>query len=173
MDKIICFLLIIITLSACNEREEISSINPLNWEKRTANHIVKDIIKDSLEIGETYLSIYSQIYSHSEHRTHNLTAMVSLRNTSDSDTIYITKAKYYDTKGKLLRNYFDKPIYLSPLETVEIIIDEFDLEGGTGANFIFDWKIPDNCPEPLFEAVMNSTLSQQGLSFTTIGRRVK
>ena len=160
---------LVIMLIACNERKEISSINPEKWSKRRANINAKD----SLEFGKSYLSIYSQIYSTSEHKTHNLTAMVSLRNTSDLDTIYILRAEYYDTHGKSVRKYFDKPIYLAPLETTEIIIDELDTSGGTGSNFIFDWKIPKNSSKPLFEGVMNSTMGQQGLSFTTQAVQIK
>jgi hypothetical protein len=96
-----------------------------------------------------------------------------MRNTSDKDTIYLLRAEYYDTHGKSVRNYFDFPIYLAPMETTEIVIDEVDVSGGTGSNFIFEWKIPDNCPEPLFEGVMTSTIGQQGLSFTTLAKRIK
>ena len=99
--------------------------------------------------------------------------MASMRNTSDSDTIFLLKAEYFDTHGKSIRTYFNKPIYLAPMETTEIIIDEADIEGGTGSNFIIEWKIPENCPEPLFEGVMNSTMGQQGLSFTTQSKRIK
>lgn len=154
---------------SCNEKKEISSVNPENWLKRKID-ISK---KDSLEYGKSYLSIYSQIYSISEHKRHNLTATASLRNTSDTDTIYLLKAKYYDTHGAVLRTYFDFPIYLAPMETTEIIIDESDVEGGTGSNFIFEWKIPKGSPEPLFEGIMNSTMGQQGLSFTTQAKRIK
>ena len=154
---------------ACNKQKEISSINPENWSVRAANLNTMD----SLEFGKSYLSIYSQIYSISEHKTHNLTAMVSLRNTSDLDTIYILKAEYYDTHGKSIRKYFNQSIYLAPLETIAIIIDETDITGGTGSNFIFEWKIPKNCSEPLFEGIMNSTMGQQGLSFTTQAKRIK
>lgn len=160
---------LILLIFACNEQKEISSVNPENWSKRTANLKAKD----SLEFGKSYLSIYSQIYSMSEHTRYNLTAMISLRNTSDVDTIYVLKAKYYDTHGESIRTYFDQPIFLAPLETAEIIIDEVDTSGGTGSNFIFEWKIPKNCPEPLFEGVMNSTMGQQGLSFTTQAKRIK
>lgn len=146
-----------------------SSISPENWSKR----MVDISQKDSLEYGKSYLSIYSQIYSLSEHKTHNLTAMISLRNTSDLDTIYLLRAEYYDTHGKSIRKYFDKPIYLEPMGTTEIIIDEIDVSGGTGSNFIFEWKTPIKCPEPLFEGVMTSTMGQQGLSFTTQGIRIK
>ena len=82
-------------------------------------------------------------------------------------------AEYYNTQGELLRSYFDHPIYLVPLETVEIVIDEGDREGGTGANFLFDWRIKQGSNEPLFEAIMISTSGQQGLSFTTNGIQAK
>lgn len=169
--KLVCLLFFLGLLTACElePKEEVSSINPENWSKRqiTLNP------KDSLEYGKSYLSIYSQIYSLSEHKTHNLTAMVSMRNTSDQDSIYLLSAEYFDTHGKKVRTYFNHPIYLAPMETTEIIIDEIDVEGGTGSNFLFEWKIPKNAPEPLFEGVMNSTVGQQGLSFTTQSRRIR
>jgi hypothetical protein len=95
-----------------------------------------------------------------------------MRNTNRADTIFIEKAEYFDTKGRSIRTYFNKPIYLAPMETVEIVIDELDKEGGTGANFIFDWKIKPTSNEPLFEGIMISTSGQQGLSFTTQGKRI-
>ncbi len=76
----------------------------------------------------------------SEHKTHNLNAMVSLRNTSDLDTIYILKAEYFDTHGKSVRKYFDQPNYLASLEIAEIVLDEIDTIGGTGCNFIFEME---------------------------------
>lgn len=153
----------------CNQTTEISSIDPENWTKRAINLASKD----SLEFGKSYLSVYSQIYSITEHKTHNLTAMISMRNTSELDTIYLLRAEYYDTHGKSLRKYFDSPIFLAPMETTEIIIDEIDVSGGTGSNFILEWKIPKNCPEPLFEGIMTSTMGQQGLSFTTQAKRIQ
>lgn len=161
--------LLITVLISCNEKSEISSINKENWEKRK----IDEHRLDSLEYGKSYLSIYSQIYSSSEHKTHNLTAMASLRNISEKDSIYLLNASYFDTSGKHIRTYFDFPIFLAPLETTEIIIDELDIEGGTGSNFIIEWKTPKGCPPPLFEGIMNSTLGQQGLSFTTQSIRIQ
>lgn len=128
---------------------------------------------DSLVSGTSYLSIYSQIYSLSEHKTHDLTATVSMRNINLKDSIFISNAEYYNSEGVLIRTYFDHPIYIAPLETVEIVIDEEDQAGGTGANFIFNWKIPHGLNAPLFEGIMISTSGQQGLSFTTSGIKIK
>ena len=169
MTRTILPFLILIVVIGCTEKNTVIPFSPPDFSKR----VVATISMDSLELGTTYLSIYAQIYTLDQQSIRNLTAMTSLRNTSLKDTIYIKKADYYDTHGQLIRNYLKTPIYLAPLETIEIVIDEKDDEGGTGSNFIFEWQKPFGAPEPLFEGVMTSTLGQQGLSFTTQGRRIE
>lgn len=150
---------------SCEQNVERSPYHPLNWKSRA----ISLNEADSLKQGSTYLSVYSQIYERTEERTYDLTATISIRNISSTDSIFITKAEYYNTRGDLIRSYFEGAIYLQPLETVEIVIAQSDKMGGTGANFIFDWAIPEGVHEPLFEAVMISTSGQQGISFTTQG----
>jgi hypothetical protein len=166
--KLSLFLAVLLFLS-CDEDKQKQAIKTSIWADRT----VALSPSDTLHYGKTYLSVYSQIYSLSEHKTQSLTAMISIRNTSEKDTIYLLRAEYFDTHGVSVKSYFDKPVYLLPLETTEIVIEEKDDSGGTGSNFIFEWKIPEGCPEPFFEGVMSSILSQQGLSFTTQGVRVE
>ena len=122
MKNIIRILLIASLIQSCQEKQEISSIDPINWSKRKVIHP----LNDSIIKGTTYLSIYPQIYSQTEHKTHNLTATVSMRNTNRNDSIFIEKAEFFDTKGKLIRTYFEQTIYIAPMETVEIVIDEID-----------------------------------------------
>lgn len=169
MKLIISLFSIMLFISSCQDLKDTDSPHHENFEKRT----VELNGLDSLESGKSYLSVYSQIYSLSEHKTHNLTVTASIRNISLNDTIYITKAEYFDTHAKPIHSYFENPIYIAPLETVEIVIDEVDQEGGTGANFIFDWKIKRNSTEPFFEGIMISTYGTQGLSFTTEGKRIE
>ena len=169
MKNRIVFLLFALGLAGCQEQKEYSSVDPVNWGKRT----LELPVMDSVVSGSTYLSVYSQIYSQTEHLTHDLTATVSMRNINRKDTVYLTNAEYFDTHGNLIRTYFNTTIYIAPMETIEIVIDEHDREGGTGANFIFDWKAAPGVPEPLFEAVMISTSGQQGLSFATQGKRIE
>lgn len=169
MKKIIVLLLIALSFYACDEISNTDEFQKVNWSARVAD--VSGL--DSLEMAQSYLSIYSQIYSISQHKKYNLTSMASLRNTSLTDTVYLFTANYYGTHGELIKRYINKPVYLLPMETLDIVIDEIDVTGGTGSNFIFDWKIKQGTPEPLFEAVMSSTIGQQGLSFTTQAKRIK
>ncbi len=170
MPKLVLILLSLFILS-CDKKahKDVSSVDPINWSART----VALSVSDSLVEGSSYLSVYSQIYSETEHRTHNLTGTISMRNTNLKDSIFIRKAEYFDTHGNSIRTYFDKPIFIKPMETVEIVIDEKDQSGGTGANFLFHWSIKPTSHEPYFEGVMISTSGQQGLSFTTKGIRAE
>lgn len=168
MKRIIILFFVLFGFYSCGNHLGNEEFEKINWKARQANLNTLD----SLETGRSYLSVYSQIYSYSQHKTYNLTAMVSLRNTSINDSIYLYKVDYYDTHGTLLKSYINKPVYLAPMETLDIVINEADIEGGTGSNFIFDWKIPKNSPEPIFEGVMTSTAGQQGLSFITQAQRI-
>jgi len=168
MKKIILLLLVLLGIYSCNEKIDQDEFEKINWSART----VTINALDSLETGKSYLSIYSQIYNLSQHKKYNLTAMVSLRNTSEKDTIYLLKADYHGTHGKMIKQYIKKPVYLLPMETLDIVIEESDVSGGTGSNFIFDWKTPKGATEPIFESVMSSTVGSQGLSFTTQAKRI-
>lgn len=170
MKYFITLLILALAFQSCKDEETTATIEPVNWDDR----IVTTQLPDSLlQSGATYLSVYSHIYSETDQKIHQLTATASLRNTSRSDTLYIEKAQYFDTQGRMVRSYLDTPIYIAPLETLEIVIGERDVEGGAGANFIFDWKLAPGTSEPLFECVMISTYGQQGLSFTTQGKRIE
>ncbi len=167
MYRLILLSIFILALIGCEPKKEMSSMNPVNWEKRSIN------LDDTTGLvhGSTYLSVYSEIYERTEHLTYGLTVTVSLKNISSVDSVFIYHAKYYNTNGDLIRTYFNKPIYIKPMETVEIVIEETDKNGGTGGNFIFDWATRHEKIEPHFEAVMISTTGQQGISFTTQGIR--
>ncbi|ACF14358.1 conserved hypothetical protein [Chloroherpeton thalassium ATCC 35110] len=168
MKNIIGIILVALLFYSCKPKEEVTSIKLPNWESRKAA-ITK---MDSLAQGKSYLPVYSHIYHRFEDRTFDLTITVSIRNTSLTDSIYILKADYFNTAGDRIRQYLQNPVYLKPMETIEIIIEENDTEGGSGANFVFDWASKSAQNLPLFEAVMISTSGQQGLSFSTRGIEV-
>ncbi|NJC26763.1 DUF3124 domain-containing protein [Neolewinella antarctica] len=171
--KYIVFLLVLTCVAfSCDTPPVINpmtSIPAEDWARRT----VTMNPADSLEGGQTYLSSYSQIYTQAEGRKLSLMGTISLRNINTADTVYIDKTSYYRTDGHGIRTYFDDPIFLAPLETVEIIISEKDVEGGSGDNFVFTWHKRPGTHDPFFEGVFISTYGQQGISFTTRGIRIE
>ena len=124
-----------------------------------------------LSTGQTiYVPAYSHIYGGSLERPFLLTVTLSIRNIDPSHGITVTAVEYYETQGKLLKTYLDKPVALKKLESVRYIIPEKDKAGGSGANFIVKWKADRPVNPPIVESVMIGTKSQQGISFTSRGR---
>lgn len=148
---------------SCKEKN-IDTPPSTQWKN---NYVKLDTSHRALTHGQTHLSVYSSVYSQTEHRTHDLTATVSMRNLSMKDSLYISNADYFNTKGEKIKSYLTKAIGLAPLETVEIVIGQKNTKGGTGGNFVFDWYA--NSIPPHFEAIMISTSGSQGISFRTEG----
>jgi hypothetical protein len=102
-----------------------------------------------------------------------LAATVSVRNVSTAHSIVIDWLRYYDSTGKRVRDYLEKPSALPPLGSVEFVIQRSDSAGGPGANFLIHWNGPAGVDEPLIEAVMLGQTGGAGISFTSPGRAVK
>ena len=127
-----------------------------------------------LSAGQTvYVPIYSHIYSGVKGRPFDLAATLSIRNTNLKSSITIVSIKYYDTGGKIVKDYLGAPIDLNALATIRYIIAEGDKTGGSGANFIVKWKSEQQVNPPIIEGVMIGTHSGQGISFVSRGRVIK
>lgn len=130
--------------------------------------------KFRLSKGQTlYVPVYSNIFSAPKKIPYNLATILSIRNTDMSNPINIVAVDYYDTKGKLVRKYYQQPITLAPLESTDIFIPEEDTTGGTGANFIVKWKSQKEVNVPIIESVMIGMKSGQGISFVSPGQEIK
>ena len=68
-----------------------------------------------------------------------------------------------------MHRYLESTILLQAMQSIEYVIEEEDVKGGTGANFIVNWGAFKNDVKPIFQGVMISTSGQQGLSFVTEG----
>ena len=127
-----------------------------------------------LSKGQTlYVPVYSNIFSAPKKIPFNLATILSIRNTDMSNSIKILAADYYDTRGKLVRKYYQQPITLAPLESTDIFIPEDDTVGGTGANFIVRWNSQKEVNVPIIECVMIGMKSGQGISFVSPGQEIK
>ena len=128
----------------------------------------------SLSKGQTvYVSVYTHIYSGLKGRPFQLGATLSIRNTDPKHSITLESVKFYDTAGKLLKNYLEKPAHLDALVSTRYIIKEGESGGGSGANFLVTWKSEKMVNPPIIEAIMIGTRSGQGISFVSPGQVIK
>ena len=125
---------------------------------------------DSASAQKLYVPVYSHIYQMNRQKTFNLTATLSFRNIDLNRSITLTKVLYYDSAGNLVKNYLPEPETLNSLVSTSFVVEEDDLRGGVGANFIVAWKSEQPVSPPVVEAVMISTSQQQGISFISKGR---
>ena len=122
-----------------------------------------------------YVPVYSSIYVGLDIRQAiiELAATVSIRNVSALYPVVLNFVRYYDSGGKLIREYLKEPVELGPLATVEFVIQRVDTAGGPGANFLVQWVGQKDVDEPLIEAVMIGQNGNAGISFTSEGRVIK
>ncbi|WP_204138067.1 DUF3124 domain-containing protein [Halomicronema sp. CCY15110] len=120
-----------------------------------------------------YVPIYSEVYDFNQEQTFQITATLSLRNTDLAHPIVIETVDYYDSAGEKIRTYLEQPLELAPLASFEVVVPKDDQTGGVGANFIVVWRAADAVSNPVVEAVMISTISQQGISFVSPGRVIQ
>lgn len=120
-------------------------------------------------VRAVYVPAYSHIYHGSEGEAYQLTTTLSVRNTDPERPITLRAVRYHDTRGEIARRFLEEPRRLGPLGTVGYVVEEADTTGGSGANFIVEWSAPEAVSPPVIEAVMISTRSGRGVSFTSRG----
>lgn len=167
--RILVVLLAIYSLSSCTP------------ENPNINEQGKDVMKSMLTYTDVslqhyqdtvYVPVYSDIYSVHRLKSILLTSTLSIRSTSLTDTTYINSIEYYNTHGKLVKSFIARTLILSPMQSIDYVIDRDDTSGGVGANFLVTWGANKNT-KPLVQAVMISTSGQHGLSFVVDGVSLK
>jgi hypothetical protein len=126
-----------------------------------------------------YLPIYSHLYHGDIHPKTGkpsqtlVSTHVSIRNTDPKGAIKISSARYYNTDGKLLREYLPAPQTIPPLGTYELYVPRTDSSGGSGANFIIDWTAEKTINPPLVEALHADIREARTLLFVTTARPIQ
>jgi len=127
----------------------------------------------NLSQGQTvYVPAYSHIYVGNREQPFLLTITLSIRNTDAKHPVTITAADYYDTEGKRIKKYLEKPVSLGPWESIRYVVPQKDKSGGSGANFVVEWSAKKAVNPVLVEAIMIGAESQQGISFTSRGQAI-
>lgn len=124
--------------------------------------------------GQTvYVPVYSNVISGPKKLPFPLAATLSIRNTDPSAAFRVKSIDYYDTTGKLVRHYLNKPLLVGPMASTYVHIEEKDNSGGFGANFIVRWDADRNINAPIIETVMIGATSGQGISFVSPGQEIR
>lgn len=144
-----------------------------NTDTLTANADFITYSPASVTGATVYIPVYSHIYQKNAQRTFNLTATLSIRNTDLSSSITVSKVYYYDSKGNLVQKYLDSPQKIAPLSSISYVVEEDDLRGGVGANFLLLWEAEEVVKQPIIESIMISAAQNQGISFVSVGRVIQ
>ena len=166
--RLICLAIALIFLTACTPSEVppppiVSSPKVVTLEQNF-----------QAAMGQTiYVPIYSHIYYENRQKYFDLAATLSIRNTDLTNPMIVTAVRYYDSNGKLIRQYIERPIQLDALASTNFVVDRNDTSGGSGANFIVEWVAKTDISEPIVEAVMIGSALQQGISWISPGKVIK
>jgi hypothetical protein len=113
--------------------------------------------------------VYSSIYHGDLEREFKLTVTLSIHNIDMKNTITVYSVEYYNNFGIRIKSILTKEKTLNPLETINYVIRESDIQGGIGGNFIVKWRTASGVNKPIVESIMIGTAGQQGISFTSRG----
>ena len=124
-----------------------------------------------------YLPIYSHIYHGDLDKQGKptqtlLSVHVSIRNTNIQESLKITYARYYDTDGKLVKEFVPTQLTIPPLGTHELFVQRSDVSGGSGANFLIAWSATTSVNPPLVEALHADIQPARTLTFITSARPI-
>ncbi|RCJ27930.1 hypothetical protein A6770_24565 [Nostoc minutum NIES-26] len=164
----------IVVLASC-QPSDIRSTTPIVTTQATPSQKIVTLDQNfKIEMGQTiYVPVYSHIYHHNRQEIFNLAVTLSIRNTDLTNSLIVTSVRYYDSNGKLVKQYLERPIQLDALASYDFFVNRNDTSGGLGANFIVEWVAQTKISEPIVEAVMIGTDYQQGISFISPGRVIK
>jgi hypothetical protein len=125
-------------------------------------------------VGELlYAPIYSSVFYDDGARTLEMASTLYVHNVDPDRPITLIRADYYDTDGKLIKKYVNKPTAMGPLKTLHFVIEKANVAGGTGANFIVEWRSEQDGPSPLVESVTVNAKSNLGIGFTSPARLIR
>ncbi|MBF0164310.1 MAG: DUF3124 domain-containing protein [Magnetococcales bacterium] len=131
-----------------------------------------------LSTGQTlYVPAYSSVWhgnlnERGKPAEIQLSAMLSVRNTDPKYRLTLSSVKYYDTAGKMLREYLQEPRLLAPMGTVAYFVEHQEREGGTGANFVVTWRAERPINQPIAETVQVYHWGTQAKAFISRGQAI-
>ncbi len=137
-----------------------SVLGPLSAEARQA----------AGQRGVIYVPAHSSVSWGFDRVESEMAITLYIRNVNEKQGIVVHSARYFNSEGKLVRNYVEQPGMLGPMATAGYVVAREDTSGGRGASFLVEWSGAEDGEAPMAEAVMLGQNGNLGISFTTVGR---
>ncbi|MDQ5960355.1 MAG: hypothetical protein QG592_1438 [Pseudomonadota bacterium] len=140
--------------------------------------------QENIELPSKGQTVYVPVYSAIHHGNLDssgkadydlMSVLVSVRNTDPKEGIRIVSAPYYDTNGKLIRDYLAKPRVIPPFGTFELFVERKEMQGGSGASFVIRWEAekPDKVVNPpIVEALHTRFQAGRTMGFISRGKAI-
>lgn len=162
-----------VLLVSCEPSAEQQPAAAENQGEDDTAYVAEDSAEAPAISQAVYVPDYSYVYHGGGQSRFPLTTTLSVRNTDPERSITLRSVRYYNTGGELTRRFLEEPRRLRPLGTEDFVVEEHDVSGGTGANFIVEWSANRPVSRPVIESVMIGTRSNQGISFTSRGQPIE
>lgn len=134
--------------------------------------VTNEKIDASFEKKKFYVPVYSHVYI-SENKYVRLSITISIRNSDSTKDLYLESIDYYNTEGKLVKQYLSQPHILKPMSSIDYVVNLEDMSGGNGAKFLINTASKNKTSTPLVQAIMINTLGNSNLSFLTQGQIIE
>lgn len=168
---ILMALLVIVVVISLLNRKQIQQVEEQISSRPPGKYVMPDFASIQVTIPSTVQqtqTVYVPVYSHIYYRQGtplSLETTLSIRNRDLNKYIYLSKIEYYDSQGDLVKSHLESPIRLNALQTINILVEARNHEGGSGANFLVEWQAEADAQAPIIEAVMVGVAGTQGVAF--------
>ncbi|MFO1101892.1 MAG: DUF3124 domain-containing protein [Methylocystis sp.] len=122
--------------------------------------------------GRSFIPLHSTLLGQGGVTRLNFSGALSIHNASATNVLAIEKIEYRNGAGQLIESYLSDPVYLKPYASLQVLIAQDDVRGGTGASFTVDWSTVDGADDPLIEAIMTAFTGPHSYAILSPGRRV-
>jgi hypothetical protein len=165
---ILSFIVVLLVIVYFEGKKSVPQQDTLGFKPRETEEVAP-VPLEHVASGQTvYVPAYSHIYARGG-RAYLLEITLSIRNTDPSYAITVNAVRYYDTNGKLVKEHLDSPIRLAPLASTEFLVEQQDIGGGSGANFVVQWVAEVDVNEPVIEAIMVGIEGDRSIAFARDG----
>lgn len=166
--KITAYLILFCFILSCREGNETTEENagPRDVKINTSE---LQLDSNSLSRGQQiFVATYSEVHW-TEDQTELVASNLSIRNTSLTESIILKYVDFYDDHGNLFENYISEEVTIAPMASALYRLDQHDLKGGAGSNFLIEWESQVPVTMPYVENVSFRMSAAQSFSFTSPG----